>query len=60
MAAVVKSLRSIDNLPFKHAHILAFPYSPKSCCINKYNRRKKISISKTSLLPNREPITNGI
>lgn len=44
MAAVVKSLRSTDNLPFKRGHILAFSNSPKSGCNNKKNRRKRISI----------------
>ena len=44
MAAVVKSLRSTDNLPLKRGHILAFSNSPKSGCNNKNNRRKRISI----------------
>ena len=57
VSALVKSLRSIDNPPFKHGHISAFPNTPKSGCNNK---KKNMSICGASLHPNREPIPNGI
>jgi hypothetical protein len=55
VSAVVKSLRSIDNPPFKHGHISAFPNTSKSGCNNKEKkkRRKNMRICGAFLHPNR-------
>jgi hypothetical protein len=57
VSTVVKSLKSIDNPPFKYGHISAFPNTPKSGCNYKNNRRKKYEHLWRISLSNREPIT---